>query len=779
MYKLTIILFLLSFAGYCQNIQKCSIYGIVSDAETNQPLSNANIFLPENNIGTNSDKNGKYLIKNIPSGSYILKASFIGYQDFQKKIELKKNQNLLLNISLKDTSISAKEVQIIAKKEKGLLNQPQRINLINVKSIETSPVQSINEIIDYVPGANMSSTIGIFSSKAVVTLRGMPANDQSRTLVLLDGVPLNKSDEGSVNWNMINKNNIENIKITKGPGPAKFGSGAMGGVIELTSKKPQKTIEGYANTEYGTYNTMSANINLGGIRKDSLLRSFYWRINGFGRKSDGYITELSRLISASDTILVPTYLKEFNTSAKAGVNFKNNRNIEIQAGFFDDKRGNGVKVFEKLGAYSTHRTLNFIGSYSGGNDLIKWNTRLFSITENYIRQYEYMNEGEYSLYEANSVRQDIGGDEVISFLKFRHHEIQTGISFKLGSVDGSDTYFTSTDSIRNKGKMDNYGLFLQDEYNFYDDKIQINFGLRYDYARFYDGLFVIENPSYSLVFYKNFQNRIMPEKKWDAICPRFFSQFKLSKSNRIYFSAAKGFRAPILDDMTRTGKKKGGFKISNPDLKPENITTFEVGTDIKLTDHLTSCGSIYFSSGKDFMYNVSTGDSVNMGYKIAPLLKMQNISKVEIYGAEIEIKYDLIDNLNIFANYTYTHAQIKEHQILNEKVDSNLTGKYLTDIPDNKVSAGITWKNKIVNTVLLFKYIGKTWINDMNSVDKEIMLTDKYPDYITVNIRVEKTFIKHFIVSFNIENIFDKTYVTSDAQKCPGRLFTGALKYIF
>ena len=67
----------------------------------------------------------------------------------------------------------------------------------------------------------------------------------------------------------------------------------------------------------------------------------------------------------------------------------------------------------------------------------------------------------------------------------------------------------------------------------------------------------------------------------------------------------------------------------------------------------------------------------------------------------------------------------------------------------------------------------------MNVVDEEIMKTDKYPNYVTMNIRVEKTFIKHLTLSMSVENIFDKTYITGDAQKCPGRLITGALKFVF
>lgn len=227
MYKLSLIFIFLSLAGYCQTdetIQNCSISGKVVDATTNIPLPNANIFISEKNIGASADNNGKFILKNIAPGNYILKVTYLGYQAFQKKIELRKKQNLILEIRLNDTSITSKEVQIIANKDVKLIEQPQRISLISAKNIEGAPVQNIHEIIDYVPGVTMSNTLGIFSSKAVVTLRGMPANDQSRTLVLLDGVPLNKSDEGSVNWNMINKNNIENIKITKGPGPAKFGS---------------------------------------------------------------------------------------------------------------------------------------------------------------------------------------------------------------------------------------------------------------------------------------------------------------------------------------------------------------------------------------------------------------------------------------------------------------------------------------------------------------------------------------------------------------------------
>ncbi|HNW98590.1 MAG TPA: TonB-dependent receptor [Bacteroidales bacterium] len=778
MRKLLFIFFLLPLFGITQSGQKTIITGTVFDANDNAPLFNASIVLKNKNIGTASDKNGNFSLPGIETGTYILNVSFLGYQSVQKKVEVKNEPSIHVKIFLKDTSFTSRELEIIANREKDILDQSNRVSIISAKSITTIPAQNINGIINYSSGINSSNISGIFSSKAIVTMRGLPSNDQSRTLVLLDGIPLNKSDEGSVNWNMINKNNIEEIKIIKGPGSAKYGSGAMGGVIELISKKPSKKLEGNIITEYGTFNTMSSNINLAGIIKpDSSKDFFYWGITGFGRKSDGYITLPEQYRTIDDTTVEPTFLKEINASLKTGYSFRKNQNIELQLSYYDDMRGNGFKVFDYYGAYQQHQTYNGTARYSGNFGYFKWNTNVYNITENYHRIYEYMKEMTYQLYEANSEREDRGGAVDVSFLKYKKHEISGGLSCKYGRVDGSDTYYTSTDIIRNAGKMDSYALYLQDQVNLLNDKAQVNAGLRYDFANFHDGLFTIDDPSYSIIFYENFEDASMPSKHWNALCPRFSAQYKFSKTSRAYISIAKGFRAPILDDMCRTGKKHGGFKVANPDLKPELITTYETGGDMELMKNFKANASVYYSVGHDFMYYTSTGDSVNVGYARVPIFKKQNIGKVELYGTEVEFKYNLNDSLNIFANYTYTHAQIIEDNILNSKVDSNLTGKYLTDIPDHTASAGITWRNKIVNTSVLFKYIGKTWINEWNIVDVDYFKTDKFPDYGTFNIRLEKQFFKGLSASFSVENIFNKKYINSNLEQCAGRFISFTIKY--
>jgi len=138
------------------------------DASENKPLPNANIFLSEKNISCISALDGSFSLSGIAAGNYILKVSYIGYQKYEKKIDLKEKQNLFLKIFLKDTSIASKEILIRAYKDKNLLEQSNRISIIKSAEIQALPAQNINEVIDNSPGISMSNTTGIFQAKLLL-----------------------------------------------------------------------------------------------------------------------------------------------------------------------------------------------------------------------------------------------------------------------------------------------------------------------------------------------------------------------------------------------------------------------------------------------------------------------------------------------------------------------------------------------------------------------------------------------------------------------------------
>jgi iron complex outermembrane receptor protein len=356
--------------------------------------------------------------------------------------------------------------------------------------------------------------------------------------------------------------------------------------------------------------------------------------------------------------------------------------------------------------------------------------------------------------------------------------ITGGFDLKQGSVDAADVYYSSTDKINNKGKMNFLAVFVQDEHQILKDKLKFIAGLRMDYAKYFDGAFTIDYPSEANNYLNIYQIQSIPDADFNALSPKFSLLYKLSNNTKIYASYAIGFRPPTLDDMCRSGKIKGGFKVVNPYLKPEYLTNYEIGLTINYRKWQFT-PSLYYSLGKDFMYYVNTGDSVNQGFKVSPVFQSRNISKVEIYGFETGLNYTFNDKISAFASYAYSHSQIKEYKILNPLKDVDLTDKYLTDVPDHSASLGVFWNSKIVNLAVFAKYVGKKWVNDSNIADDKYGLDAQYPDYILFNLNLRRQILSFADARLSVENIFDKMIYDSKNLRGTGRFITLGINFKF
>jgi outer membrane receptor protein involved in Fe transport len=750
-----------------------TIRGKVTELPGKIPLFGAHVILEKQEKGTYTDKDGTFMISGIKPGSMVIRVSFVGYKSAVKTVTLREGQLITINFEMELNTLTAPEVEILdVKPERAAQDEPVRMEIISAQTISNNPGQSIVSVLDFVSGVNLSSTMGIFANNTVVTLRGLSGNDQARTLVLLDDVPLNKADAGSVNWNLINRDNVESIEVLKGPGAAKYGSSAMGGVINVKSKQPVKLVSGTATIDYGTFNTAGFRYQLAGKLNPGVRgKGFIYGLNGFYRRSDGYNPEIPEYLEKSDTFFVNNYLREAAIGVKAGYQFNNLNTVELNTNFFNDKRGRGIEVYEVDGAFEKHGTWQANVRYKGGAGTLRWTFLAYNQIEHFERLNENMQEAEYSLYLVESDRVDQGASISMVIPWRKSQTFTAGIDYQAGRVDGQDIYYTSTDIISNAGKMDTWACFIQDEIGLMNNKLQFNLGLRLNTAIFHDGSFKIDEPSYAIQYLVDYQDSLFPRMQWFQLDPKFSVQYRFTPQSRIYLSATEGFRAPNLDDLCRSGKTKNGFKVANPALKPEVLDNFEVGTDILLLKKLHIAASLYYSVGKNFMYNVSTGDSVNMGYKLAPVFMKQNISKVEITGFEIDLDVNPVKWLTVFANYTFNHSVISSFTSADTAADKDLNGKFLTDVPRNKVSAGFTVKNKIVNVNLVWKYTGVRYINDLNEQDPYLLAT-QYPAYQTFGIRFWHTFFRHFTTGINMDNIFDVTYIDDRLQQSPGRMIT-------
>ena len=748
-----------------------NIRGKITDATTGKALEGAHIALSGTLLGCYSVNDGSFYLPGIKAGHYTLRVSFIGYKLQANQVDIPEGETVQWNVSLIPAALETGIVEIReSKQDKRIMNTPMRMELIPSSLIRENSGQSIVNVLDNLSGVNLSSTTGIYDNNAVISMRGLSGNDQGRTLVLMDGFPINKTDEGSVNWHLLNRDNIEEIEVIKGPGPAKYGSNAMGGVINIISRKPGKKFSGNATLNYGTFNTMGFRYSLGGRIKPLVPRGFYYNLDGFYTRSDGYNPEIPEYLEKADSFYVNTFLRETGIGAKAGYQFSEKNAIEVDAGFFNDKRGRGIEIYEVDGAFEKHDTYRLQLQYNGHKQNLSWNLAGFLMNEHFQRLNESMSEGEYNLYLVRSLRSDLGAMAGLEYSAGSRQVISAGLDFRQGTVDGQDIYYTSTDLIRNSGKMMTYAAYVQDEIRLSGEKLILNGGLRLNYAIFSKGSFSIEKPSFEIHYLQDFQDTLIPAHHWLDLDPKLSLQYRFSPETRIYFSLAKGFRAPILDDLCRTGKIRGGFKISNPALGPENLYNMEAGMDTRVFGMVRVSPSVYYSVGNDFMYFVNTGDSVNLGYKRDAILQKRNISRVDIAGAEIDLDAALLPKLTIFANYSFSVSKIAAFTRVDSAGGDDLMGKSLTDVPEHKASAGVSWRNDLVSTSILWKYTGRRWINNLNEPDP-VLCISRYPDYSTFSLRCWHTFLHHITLAFTIDNIFNKIFIDYKLQQSPGRLF--------
>ncbi len=755
---------LLQTVGFSQT----PVTGIIRNCDTGDPVSGANILVQETGIGAVSEGDGTFLL-DVPEGvKSRLQISFVGYQGLIQPVSAKQvTDTIHLILCMKPEIQQMPEIFITATRTPQKPSQiPARIATILGSEVLEMPISNTDEALQVVPGINFDRDFGIFSKNSSVTMRGL--NGSYRTLILMDGVPLNKTDGGGINWNRLIPGYIERIEVLKGPVSAVYGSNAMSGVVNVITRKPIARFEGEIKAFTGTFRTFGGFIKVGGslIKRD---RGFYYNATGFYRKGKGYIVEPEATRDSFDT---NTYLKEGTLAGKLGYQFNQRNKVELEYNYYNDIRGAGTKIYEPLGSYNRYPTHFVRLSTQNGWGKYSLLVNGFFQHENYIRQNESISNksGKYTLYKTDSKRNDYGLWLNLTNQIRKNQAITVGMDLKQGNVNATTTYLTSSDILNNKGKMSFFALFAEYQLSILQKKMAITGGLRWDIAWFTNGSFTIEDPSKLTQFMTNFPTEFSDET-WNAISPKLGLQYNFNSLQSLYLSYAHGFRPPILDDMCKNGNISKGFKLANPQLKPESIDNFEAGSTVMFFKKIRLEPSLYLSLGRDFQYFVATGDSVNTGgNNLKPVMKRENISRVRVLGAEITMNIPLVKTLDLIANYAYNDSRITQFDT-SLFTGEDLTGKFLMEVPPHQAFAGLVFTPWWLTASITFRFVGKQWIDDANTVQT--------PDYFTIDMKASHTFFNHLTLGLTVQNLLNRQWVNNKGQLSPGRFIMLNLSFRF
>ncbi|MEI6575805.1 MAG: TonB-dependent receptor [Bacteroidota bacterium] len=642
---------------------------------------------------------------------------------------------------------------------------PARVDIISRTQIEAVPANNVDDLLMTAGAIQVGRTNGIFSKNSSIVMRGL--NGSYRSLILIDGVPINKSDGGSINWSRLNNASIERIEVVEGPGSALYGGNAMGGTINIITRIPSHLIEGNAALTLGSFGTLGESFYVGGKAKNN---GFSWSLNSFARRGDGYITAPDTARDSTDT---PIYLKEFNFGGRASYQWKNGGKLSLDLNYYDDKRGDGFKAFE--GGFNKFTTQNIHLDYQGIILGFIAKIAVFYQAEDFLNQKESLKYDKvppfaylgYQLYESAALRIDKGIWMSFTRRLGPSHNFTFGSDMKIGSVNGSDTYLTSTDIINNQGRMDIGAVFVQDEMQFFQNKLKVIAGVRYDIAKFSDASFSIDYPTITSEFMTGLTGPY-PSTNWSALSPKLSVQYGINPRSQLYFSYGRGFRPPILDDMCRNRSISKGFKLANPELTPEFMDNLELGGTFNITPKLSLKPSLYYSLGRDFNYFVNTGDSLMAGNKLKPILKRENVAGVNIYGFQLYLNMELPHGLYFNMNYAHNTGKITSFT-RTVSTTADLDGKYLVEAAPNVFYGSLRWENKWVNLRIAFQFLDASWYDDENIT--------KNPAYSTFDFKAWHQWKRGWGAAVGIQNLLNTEYLDNQGTLGLPRYITLVLSY--
>lgn len=234
LFKLFLMVIVISISNYSIGQNKGLFTGRVLDKETSESLVGANIYLKKDmSTGVVSDFNGYFSISLQP-GSYLFNISYTGMKSKTVQVSIASDSTSNIIIKLLPFSVNFDEVIVRAGKfEKNIENQTVSVEIISPRLIDVRNTESVETILDMVPGLTI-----LDEEPQIRGGSGFTFGVGSKVAVFVDNLPITSGDAGKTNWSLIPVENIKQIEVVKGASSVLSGASALSGAIYIRTNYP-------------------------------------------------------------------------------------------------------------------------------------------------------------------------------------------------------------------------------------------------------------------------------------------------------------------------------------------------------------------------------------------------------------------------------------------------------------------------------------------------------------------------------------------------------------
>ncbi|WP_168194315.1 TonB-dependent siderophore receptor [Thermodesulfobacterium sp. TA1] len=340
-----------------------------------------------------------------------------------------------------------------------------------------------------------------------------------------------------------------------------------------------------------------------------------------------------------------------------------------------------------------------------------------------------------SLREEAGVKQNIYPFDIV--LHFKHWG-KSLLTFGFDTQYSTYKTYAKIGGVKNIGndvKAKNFGFYVQEKIVY--NKWVFRLGARYNYTKHSYDLISGVKPS-------------VDEKSWEKVLWSSGIRYNITDKIGIYANAGSSFLVPSAKSVGGTlrpedrGVPGRHGQLPNPGIKPEKGLSFDLGTDIWLTNNLNLGFRGFYHIVKDTVVTnvVSTNPSQSQDI---------NAGKSYTRGLEFEVNHFISEKFKWFVNFTYTDTKV------NNRIDINQDNSDIPFVPEFITNIGFNAKLPYYFTVSFYiQYVGKYY----DTTDK--LSRRDFGDYATVNLNMQKIFYKnekyYSNLIFELNNIFDKKY---------------------
>jgi len=620
----------LILSGMCFSREKDKVTGRVSNHE-GKPLVGVKVEVLDTDISTETHSDGTFTLRNLERKKAFLLFSHPDYvpQSVEVDTSGKTVQVIVVSLAPKGRMLITikEEITVTAEADSIIdISLPSHRTILPSSVLTEMGTSNIAESVDKIPGV---AAIGKGGYSMVPAIRGLA---EHRVLLLVDGVRITSERRVGASASFLSLGNIDRIEVNRGPYSVFYGSGAVGGIINIVTKSPAaySPLKGNFHLSYNTVRQERA----GSMNLSGSLGKYGLMLGVNGKKADDY--------SSPEGVIEQSRYSDYDFLFKVGREEKHSRfymTVFHYEGIDIGKPSPTARLKPRW--YPQESNTLFALGYEGKNKLYldTFNASVYVFRSSLETQGDNLREDDLTIKRRNLAEIEginfgfkVRGGKTLS----RNHTLSFGFDF-FGRGDISDSNIewqydengNITGEIQetslNDARSSNFGFYL-------DDKIQVlpsfsvNIGARFD---------TIRTSNISLPD----DERI--SRGGDSFSAYIGTILEITPKLSLLANIGRSFRFPSVSELFYSGLTGRGTVFGNPDLEPEKSLNLDLGFRYLSED--------FFASVYGFSNFVS--DLIQKYSGLGEEYFYRNLTEGRIMGLEGEFYFTIVKNLELFVNF--------------------------------------------------------------------------------------------------------------------------------